>query len=62
MIAIFQVFGNLEYCKLMKDKFTGDSKGCAYVKYTKASTAAIAMESINEQQREENGLTFVDQN
>jgi hypothetical protein len=38
------------YCKLVRDKHTGESKGCAYVKYSKASTAALAMETVNEQQ------------
>jgi RNA recognition motif-containing protein len=56
LFSIFQVFGHLDYCKLMKDKYTGESKGCAYVKFSKASTAANAMETINEQQRDENGF------
>lgn len=43
-----------EYCKLVKDKQTGESKGCAYVKFKKASTAALCMESINQISHTEN--------
>jgi len=48
----FNVFGDLEFCKIMRDKQTGESKGFGYVKFSKASTAAIAMETVNEQQYE----------
>mmetsp|Transcript_16990 Transcript_16990/g.23639 ORF Transcript_16990/g.23639 Transcript_16990/m.23639 type:complete len:590 (-) Transcript_16990:206-1975(-) len=43
-----------EYCKLVKDKQTGESKGCAYVKFKKASTAALCMEAINQLSNSEN--------
>jgi len=38
----------LEYTKLIADKLTGESKGFAFVKFCKASFAALAMESIEE--------------
>ena len=47
--ARFGPFGNLEYCKVIKDRNTSESKGIAYVKYYLASTAALAMETVNEQ-------------
>jgi len=43
----FKVYGELEYCKLIKDKQTQESKGYAYVKYYKASHAAVAVEEVS---------------
>lgn len=47
LTAKFRVYGDLEYCKLMRDKQTQESKGYAYVKYYKASHAALAVEEIS---------------
>ena len=44
----FHKIPGLEYCKIITDKATGESKGFAYVKYNKASSAALAMEEISE--------------
>lgn len=41
------MYGDLEYCKLMRDKTTQESKGYAYVKYFKASHAAVAVEEVS---------------
>lgn len=35
------------YCKVVRDKTTLESKGIAYVKYDKASSAAMAIEGLN---------------
>jgi len=43
----FVGFGDFEYCNIIKDKVTGDSKGFGYVKFSKASTAAVAMENCD---------------
>lgn len=43
----FIEFGDYEYCNIIRDKMTGDSKGFGYVKFTKASTAATAMENCD---------------
>lgn len=43
----FYDFGDFEYCNIIRDKHTGDSKGFGYVKFTKASTAAYAMENCD---------------
>lgn len=42
-----RAFGNLQYCRIIRDKTTGESKGIAYVKYEKASSAALAIENLN---------------
>ena len=42
----FKDFEDLEYCKVITDKINGDSKGFAYVKFNKASSAAKAMEEV----------------
>lgn len=43
----FRAFGNVQYCKVVRDKTTLESKGIAYVKYDKASSAAMAIEALN---------------
>lgn len=44
----FSKYDNLEYCKVITDKVTGESKGVAFVKFYKASSAALAMEGVLE--------------
>jgi len=44
IVEHFSVYGNIEYCKLIKDKATNQSKGFCYVKFEKASSAAMAIE------------------
>lgn len=44
----FSQFGEFDYCKVIVDKTTGISKGFAYVKFKKASSAAVALENVNE--------------
>ena len=43
----FVDFGDFDYCNIIRDKHTGESKGFGYVKFSKASTAAIAMENCD---------------
>lgn len=45
--AKFESFGDFDYCNIIRDKHTGENKGFGYVKFTKASTAAIAMENCD---------------
>ena len=45
--AKFVQFGDYDYCNIIRDKHSGESKGFGYVKFTKASTAAIAMENCD---------------
>ncbi|GAM25391.1 hypothetical protein SAMD00019534_085660 [Acytostelium subglobosum LB1] len=44
----FKDFGNLEHIKLVRERDTNESKGYAFVKFSKSSTAAVAMEAIND--------------
>ena len=53
--ARFKPYGEIEYCKVIKDKQTTESKGFAYVKFAKASAAALAMEEVN-RLAQENGI------
>ncbi|XP_050301976.1 RNA-binding protein 45 isoform X2 [Anthonomus grandis grandis] len=43
----FQQFGNVEEIWMVNDKNTGDYKGITYVKFSKTSEAAIALEQMN---------------
>ena len=43
----FEQFGDYDYCNIIRDKQTGESKGFGYVKFIKASTAAMAMENCD---------------
>ena len=43
----FVQFGDFDYCNIIRDKMSGESKGFGYVKFTKASTAAMAMEDCD---------------
>jgi len=45
--AKFEHFGDYDYCNIIRDKHTGESKGFGYVKFHKASTAALAMENCD---------------
>lgn len=45
--AKFDQFGDLEYCNIIRDKQSGESKGFGYVKFSRASTAAVAMENCD---------------
>lgn len=48
LASCFAQFADFEYGKVIVDKATGFSKGFAYVKFHKASSAAIALEAVNE--------------
>jgi len=52
----FELFGNIEYCRLLRDRNTRESKGLCYVKYDKASSAALAIENLNTKQLEEDNV------
>lgn len=42
-----QEYGDIEYCVIIKNKSTGESKGLGYVRYYKPSQAAIAIENCD---------------
>uniref|UniRef100_A0A0K2TAK8 RNAbinding protein 45like [Megachile rotundata] n=1 Tax=Lepeophtheirus salmonis TaxID=72036 RepID=A0A0K2TAK8_LEPSM len=44
---VFQDFGSIEEIWMVRDKITGDPKGVTYIKFSKTSEAALAMEEMN---------------
>ena len=50
LLALFQVHGNVQYCKLVMDKATGKSKGFAFVEIPHAGDAKIAIKTLNAQE------------
>ncbi|XP_034463888.1 RNA-binding protein 45 [Hippoglossus hippoglossus] len=47
----FKEYGDIEYCVIIKNKFTGESKGLGYVRYYKPSQAAHAIENCDKAYR-----------
>ena len=45
--AAFQPYGTIEDVWVVKDRMTKENKGICYVKFEKASTAALAIESLD---------------
>lgn len=45
--AAFQQFGQIEDVWMVKDRMTKENKGICYVKYDKASSAALAIENMD---------------
>ena len=45
--AAFQPFGQIEDVWMVKDRMTKENKGICYVKYDKASSAALAIENMD---------------
>ncbi|XP_053327172.1 RNA-binding protein 45 [Spea bombifrons] len=43
----FKAYGQIEYCSIIKNKNTGESKGLAYVRFLKPSQAALAIENCD---------------
>ena len=43
----FGVYGNIEEVWVLKDRVTGEPKGVTYIKFSKTSEAALAMEEMN---------------
>ena len=43
----FQQFGQIEDVWMVKDRMTKENKGICYVKYDKASSAALAIENMD---------------
>ncbi|XP_063069441.1 RNA-binding protein 45 isoform X2 [Engraulis encrasicolus] len=43
----FKEYGNIEYCIIIKNKLTGESKGLGYVRFQRPSEAAIAIENCD---------------
>ncbi|KAG2459648.1 RNA-binding protein 45 [Polypterus senegalus] len=43
----FQEYGDIEYCVILKDRSTGESRGLGYVRFLKPSQAALAIENCD---------------
>ncbi|XP_068101537.1 RNA-binding protein 45 [Hyperolius riggenbachi] len=43
----FKEYGQIEYCSILKNKSTGESKGLGYVRFIKPSQAALAIENCD---------------
>uniref|UniRef100_A0A8C4Q765 RNA binding motif protein 45 n=1 Tax=Eptatretus burgeri TaxID=7764 RepID=A0A8C4Q765_EPTBU len=46
----FQEFGDIEYCRIQRDKVSGEGKGYGYVRYMRPSQAALAIENSDRSQ------------
>ena len=42
-----QQYGDIDYCSVLKDHNSGESKGLAYVKYYRGYCAAMAVENAD---------------
>ncbi|MFK7887553.1 MAG: RNA recognition motif domain-containing protein [Gammaproteobacteria bacterium] len=45
--ALFEEYGSVQYCNLVLDKASGESKGFAFVEMPKAGEAKAAMKNMN---------------
>ncbi|KAM4698576.1 RNA-binding protein 45 [Rhinophrynus dorsalis] len=43
----FKEYGQIDYCSIIKNKHTGESKGLGYVRFLKPSQAALAIENCD---------------
>ena len=50
LLALFKPFGQVQYCTLILDKLTGNSKGFGFVEMPKAGEAKVAMKNLNGKQ------------
>jgi RNA recognition motif-containing protein len=47
LLALFREHGNVQYCKLVLDAKTGESKGFGFVEMPKAGEAKAAIKALN---------------
>ena len=47
LLALFEAHGKVQYCKLVLDKDSGQSKGFAFVEMPRAGEAKVAMKQLN---------------
>lgn len=58
-LSLFQEYGDIEYCVIIKNKTTGESKGLGYVRYYKPSQAAIAIENCDKSKMVPNWVLYL---
>lgn len=56
-LCLLQEYGDIEYCVIIKNKSTGESKGLGYVRYYKPSQAALAIENCDKSKIVPNSCT-----
>ncbi len=44
---LFEAYGTVQFCKIVKDKETGSSKGFGFVEMPKVGDAKAAMKNLN---------------
>ena len=47
LLALFKEYGDVQYCKLVMDKATGESKGFGFVEMPRAGEAKAAIKGLN---------------
>jgi RNA recognition motif-containing protein len=47
LLTLFEAYGKVQYCTIIKDKESGDSKGFAFVEMPKVGDAKAAMKNLN---------------
>jgi RNA recognition motif-containing protein len=49
LLALFEAYGDVQYCKLVMDKVSGKSKGFGFVEMPRPGEARAAIKSLNYQ-------------
>ena len=44
---LFEAYGEVQFCALVLDKITGDSKGFGFVEIAKVGDAKVAIQALN---------------
>ena len=47
LLALFEEYGNVQYCKLVVDKITGKTKGFGFVEMPRPGEAKAAIKGLN---------------
>jgi len=47
LLALFEAYGSVQYCKLVMDKLTGKTKGFGFVEMPRPGEARAAIKSLN---------------
>ena len=49
LLALFEAYGSVQYCRLVMDKLTGKTKGFGFVEMPRPGEARAAIKSLNYQ-------------
>jgi len=50
LLALFKAHGDVQYCKVVREKATGKSKGFGFVEMPRAGEAKVAIKALNAQE------------